>query len=88
MALDARRKRLLFRAAHRGTKEADFVIGGFAEARLADLTDAQLDAFEALLEVDDDVLMLWCTGRAPPGPPHDAELVAQIHRHALEKNAS
>jgi len=88
MALDARRKRLLFRAAHRGTKEADFVIGGFAEARLADLTDAQLDAFEALLEVDDDVLMLWCTGRAPPAAPHDPDLVAQIHRHALEKNAS
>lgn len=88
MALDARRKRLLFRAAHRGTKEADFVIGGFAEARLADLTDAQLDAFEALLEVDDDVLMLWCTGRAPPASQHDADLVAQIHRHALEKNAS
>jgi antitoxin CptB len=87
MTLDARRKRLLFRAAHRGTKEADFVVGGFATARLEDMTDGQLDAFEALLDVDDDLLMLWCTGRAPAPAQHDADLVASIYRHALEKNS-
>ena len=87
MALDARRKRLLFRATHRGTKEADFVIGGFAHDQLAYLSETELDGFEALLEVDDDVLMLWCTGRAPPAAPHDPALVDRIHRCALEKNA-
>ncbi len=88
MAFDARRKRLLFRAMHRGTKEADFVIGGFAGSALSDMSESDLTAFEALLEVDDDVLMLWCTGRAPAASPHDAALVDRIRRHALEKNAS
>jgi len=88
MEPDARRKRLLFRAMHRGTKEADFVIGGFARARLASLSEAELDGFEALLEIDDDVLMLWCTGRAPAPPPHDPALVAMIRDHAMAKNAS
>jgi len=87
MAMDAQRRRLLFRAMHRGTKEADFVIGGFAQRFLSDLSDADLIAFEALLDVDDNALMLWCTGRAPTEPPHDAGLVDRIRRHALERNA-
>ena len=37
--LDPRRKRILYRAWHRGTKEMDLVLGGFADARLAELTD-------------------------------------------------
>jgi antitoxin CptB len=64
-ASDARRRRLLFRATHRGTFENDLMIGGFVRANLPDLTDADLDALEALLETPDVDLADWLTGRRP-----------------------
>lgn len=69
-----RRKRLLFRSWHRGTREADLILGSFAEAHLAGFDAAGLDAFEALLEVSDADLFDWIIGRAPPPPEHDSEV--------------
>jgi antitoxin CptB len=62
---DARRRRLLFRATHRGTFENDLMIGGFVRANLPALTDADLDALEALLDIPDVDLADWLTGRRP-----------------------
>ena len=54
--LETRRRRARFRAWHRGMKEADLVIGGFADRRMAAFTEAQLVQFEALLvEADTDI---------------------------------
>jgi antitoxin CptB len=61
--LAIRRRRLLFRAEHRGFKEADLVIGGFARSNLAEMDAAALDAFEALLEIPDQDLYAWIVGR-------------------------
>ena len=58
-------RRLLFRARHRGTKEADLMIGGFAERHLATMTEPELNAFEAVLELPDVDLTEWLTGREP-----------------------
>ena len=58
-------ERLLFRATHRGTFENDLMIGGFVRAHLASLTDAELDALEAVMELPDPVLADWLTGRVP-----------------------
>ncbi|MEE2524979.1 succinate dehydrogenase assembly factor 2 [Hyphobacterium sp. HN65] len=58
-----RRRRLLFRAEHRGFKEADLVIGGFARARLQSMTESELDEFEALLEIPDQDLYAWVVSR-------------------------
>ena len=63
--LDNRRKRLLYRATHRGTKECDVIIGGFFTARAASLTEAELDQAEALLEENDLDLLDWLMGRQP-----------------------
>lgn len=60
---DARRRRLLFRATHRGTFENDLMIGGFVRAGLGSFTDAELDALEELLERPDVDLADWLTGR-------------------------
>jgi antitoxin CptB len=71
-AIDIRRKRLLFRSWHRGTREMDLLLGSFAEQHLAALNEAQLDRYEALLENSDDQLFDWITGRvAPPGEDSD-----------------
>jgi antitoxin CptB len=69
-ALETRRRRLLFRATHRGTFENDLMIGGFVRASLADLGPDDLDALEALLELPDTELADWLTGRQPL--PEDA----------------
>jgi antitoxin CptB len=63
--LSPRRRRLLFRARHRGTKEADLLVGGFVAAQIAVLTDAELDALEELLELPDVDLADWLSGRRP-----------------------
>jgi antitoxin CptB len=60
--LDARRKRLLFRCWHRGTREMDLIIGRFADAHLADLSEAELTELEQLIELPDPDLYAALTG--------------------------
>ncbi len=60
-----RLKRLRFRAWHRGTKEADLLIGGFFDAEAAGWDAGQLDRFEALLEEEDVEIMGWAIGTIP-----------------------
>jgi antitoxin CptB len=60
--LDNRRKRLLFRCWHRGTREMDLIIGRFADAHLADLSDAELTELEQLIELPDPDLYAALTG--------------------------
>jgi antitoxin CptB len=57
------RKRLLWRATHRGIKEMDIVVGGFAQSRLADMSTGELALFEVLLEIPDQELLSWTTGQ-------------------------
>jgi antitoxin CptB len=60
--LDDRRKRLLFRCWHRGTREMDLILGRFADAEIANLSDAELTELETLLEVNDPDLYAAITG--------------------------
>ncbi len=66
--LDPRRRRLVFRAHHRGTKEADLMIGGFVGTHIASFTPAELDELEAVLEYPDVDLADWLSGRRPIPP--------------------
>jgi antitoxin CptB len=76
--LDIRRKRLLFRSHHRGTKESDLLLGSFAQAHLAGMSDAQLDRYEALLEETDADLFAWLTGRTPPPDACDHDVLTLL----------
>jgi antitoxin CptB len=62
---DTRRRRLLFRATHRGTYENDLLLGGFVRAQLDAFTEADIEALEALMDVPDVDLADWLTGRRP-----------------------
>ena len=73
-SLDKRRKRLAFRARHRGTKEMDLLIVGFAGRYLDAMTDLQLDRFEALLEVPEPVIHDWVLGQKAPPPDYDHDV--------------
>jgi antitoxin CptB len=59
------RKRLLFRSWHRGSRELDLILGGFAERHLAALDRDQLDRYGRLLENNDLDIYDWLTGCAP-----------------------
>ncbi len=62
MDRDNRIKRLKFRAWHRGTREADMMIGGYFDARHISWSDADIDWFEAFLEEQDVDIMGWALG--------------------------
>jgi antitoxin CptB len=76
--LDERRKRLLFRAWHRGTRELDLIFGPFADARIAALSAAELDMLEELMNVPDPEVYAWLTGEAPVPPQYDRTLFKAI----------
>lgn len=80
-ATEHRRRRLLFRATHRGTKENDLMIGGFVAARLATLGHPEMDALEAVMDLPDTDLADWLTGRRPIPPEADCPMLREILAH-------
>lgn len=72
---EIRRKRLMFRSWHRGTRETDLILGRFAEAHLAGFDRAQLDRYEALLECADADLFDWASGQASPPAALDHDVM-------------
>jgi len=80
--LDSRRRRILFRATHRGTYENDILIGNYVRARIAVFTDADLDALEEVMELPDAMLADWLTGRQPIPADCDSPMLRAIRRAA------
>ena len=80
--LDTRRKRLLFQSIYRGTKEADYLVGGFARAHLGSMTVAQLDRFEPMLSLEDVDLVAWMTGQKPPPAEIDHDVMSLMRNFA------
>ena len=76
--LDDRRKRLLFRCWHRGTREMDLILGRFADAEIADLSDGDMAELERLLEVPDPDLYAALTGDKPLDPEYASALYDRI----------
>lgn len=69
-ALESRRKRVRFRSWHRGMREVDLLLGAFADACVDDLTEAEIEQYEALLELPDADLLDWIAGRRPLDEAH------------------
>jgi len=83
-----RRKRLRYRAWHRGTKEMDLILGPFADANIADFDQAGLDRLEALMEEEDPPLLKWVMRQEePPGHVDRAflDLVIADHQARISK---
>lgn len=73
-------KRLLFQSRHRGMREADYLIGGFAERYLAGLSDTDIDAFERLLDEPDPDVVDWIFGRTPAPASHQGHVLNLIKK--------
>jgi antitoxin CptB len=76
--LDVRRRRLRFRAWHRGTREMDLLLGRFADAEMAKFDEQNLASFEALLEVPDPDLYNWIVGAEETPAPYDTPLLRRL----------
>ncbi len=76
---DSRRKRALYRAHHRGTKEMDLILGGFADVELSRFSDDEITAFEMLLALPDPEIDRMIKGAEPA--PDLVCLLQAIQRH-------
>jgi antitoxin CptB len=80
MPSDAELKRLHWRAHHRGTKEADLLIGGFFDAHHAGWDDEERALFAAMLEEQDVDIMAWAHGTAMPPRRFDGPMTEALKR--------
>jgi len=84
---DVRRRRLLYRATHRGTYENDILFGGFVQRHIDACDELDLAALEALLDTPDNELADWLTGRLPIPPGADAPMLHRIREECLSHAA-
>lgn len=80
MDRDTRLKRLRFRAWHRGTKEADLMIGGYFDRHAAAWDDARIAEFEELLEEQDVDIMAWAIGTLPVPERWQGTMMEELKR--------
>ncbi len=73
-----RLKRLRYRAWHRGTKEADLLIGGFFDRHSAVWSDEEIGWYERLLEEQDVDIMAWAIGTQPVPERWDGEMMRRL----------
>lgn len=76
--LDLRRRRAAYRAAHRGTKEMDWLLGRFAADRLAGMNSDDLTEFEQLMALPDPDLQTWIMAGGLPSDSGFADLIGRI----------
>lgn len=73
-----RRRRALYRAAHRGTKEMDWLLGRFAQAVVERMNEHRLLAFEQLIVAPDTEIELAIKGGAPLGQADLDTLISEL----------
>jgi len=76
--LDPRRRRLLYRAWHRGIREMDLIMGKFADAEIGNLDGVDLDDFEKLIDAQDHDIFSWISGTNPLPAQYDTPLFAKM----------
>ena len=77
---EARIRRTKFRAWHRGTREADYMIGGFFDRHHAGFTEADFEWFERLLEEQDVDIMAWGIGTQAVPSAFDGPLMDKFQK--------
>lgn len=73
-----RRKRLLWRATHRGIKEMDLILGGFVTRNLDGFTETEIGELERIMDIPDQDMLSWATKQTPVPPQHASALLIRI----------
>lgn len=85
---EARIDRVRFRAWRRGFREADLILGPFADRHARAMTEGDLERFEDLLDQPDPDLYAWITGAAPVPPAFDHEVMARLRAFLADVHRS
>jgi len=83
--LDTRRRRVVFRAWHRGVREMDLVFGQYADAHITRLDDKQLDELEYIMSFEDRDLLRWITGEVKTPDDIDIPVFRDILAYRVKK---
>lgn len=75
---EIRRKRLLWRATHRGIKEMDLILGGFVTRQLDLLSETDIADLERIMELPDQDMLAWATKQVDVPPEHASPLLTRI----------
>ncbi len=79
------RRRLRYRAWHRGTRELDLLFGPYADAHAEAMNRAGLEALETLMDEEDTDLQAWLMGHETPPEGVDRDLLARVKSFATDK---
>jgi len=82
--LDTRRRKVQYRAWHRGMREMDLIFGKFVDENITTLSESDLDALEVLMEEQDRDIFMWLTGEASVPDHFDTSVyraVKTFHTH-------
>ena len=86
--ISMRRKKIRYRAWHRGTREMDLVLGPFADAHVENMDEGELDRLEALMGEEDPHLLQWVMGQATPPANVDLQFLERViadHRQRVRQ---
>lgn len=84
---DRRLNKVRFRAWRRGFREADLILGPFADAHVQSMSEDDLTTFEKLLEENDHDLYAWLTGKAEPPADVQSPVLSALQRFVIEQGA-
>ncbi len=73
--ISIKRKRLMFRSWHRGTREIDLLLGRFADAHIPAFDEAQTELYDRFLNNSDPDIFNWVSGAEPVPPAEDNAVV-------------
>lgn len=79
--LENKRKRLIFRSEHRGTKEMDLIMGSFAKKYIPDFAADELALYDEILEHSDPDLYNWLTKKETPPSQHINSVLERLLDH-------
>jgi antitoxin CptB len=84
---EAHKRQIFYRASHRGSREADLLIGGFAKKYINSLSDSDLKLFENLLECTDIEIMSWIQGTSKAPLTYDHGILEALKGYASYQQA-
>lgn len=84
-SIEEYRRKLKFRAWHRGTREMDLLLGSFADQNIEDFNESQLEEFEKLLENPDPDLYDWVSGQKKVAAEEESSVMTLLLAHRFAK---
>jgi len=83
--IDKKRKRMIFRSWHRGTREMDIIMGSFADKHIQSFDEQQLDTYDEILNIPDPDIYDWICQREQPPANTRSDVLTMLLSHDTSK---